>query len=241
MLSWTVLFFHPLTGLQLTDSGLDPPADQLSANPALDNPTRYNINTGVGFTISCTFTHSSDSFTVSFYKDGMVISDGDLKDTELTVPTAGTEQTIELTFNNFQPAHDGVYRCSASTTDTNEELSSDLYLYGSGEDCPPVWGEQAHHNVVTALCFDRYVNCAMYKDVCFIYYLTVHAGSLYCHTFNTRVYSKSASTKSHEGLVPTKFLPLTVVVCKPISYCIICFHMDEQYWTHIEWTAPGPQ
>ena len=68
----------------------------------------------------------------------MVISDGDPIDTTLTGPTAGTEQTLELAFSDFQPVHDGVYYCSASTTDTNEEVSSDRYLYGSGEDCPPV-------------------------------------------------------------------------------------------------------
>ena len=67
-----------------------------------------------------------------------MISNGDLANTALTDPAAGTEQTLALAFRNFQPAHDGVYHCSASTTDTNEEVSSDRYLYGSGEDCLPV-------------------------------------------------------------------------------------------------------
>ena len=68
----------------------------------------------------------------------MVIRDGDLANTALTDQGADTEQTLALAFSNFQPAHDGVYHCSASTSDTNEEVSSDPYLYGSGEDCPPV-------------------------------------------------------------------------------------------------------
>ena len=73
---------------------------------------------------------------MSFYKDGMVISDGDLEDTTLTeiVPST-TQKFIQLEFLNFQPVHDGVYHCFASASDTNEEESSDLYLYGSGEDC----------------------------------------------------------------------------------------------------------
>ena len=57
----------------------------------------------------------------------------DLADTTLTNPTSDTdEQTIELTFIDFQPVHDGVYHCSASASNTDEELSSDLYFYGSG-------------------------------------------------------------------------------------------------------------
>ena len=65
-----------------------------------------------------------------------MISDGDLVDTTLTetVPST-TQKLIQLEFLNFQPVHDGVYHCFASANDTNEELSSDSYLYGSGEDC----------------------------------------------------------------------------------------------------------
>ena len=108
-----------------------------SSNTAATNTQfRYNLNTGAAFNISCTFTHTSDDFTVSFYKDGVVISDGDLEDTTLTetVPST-TQKGIQLEFLNFQPVHDGVYHCFASASDTDEELSSDLYLYGSGEDC----------------------------------------------------------------------------------------------------------
>ena len=84
--------------------------------------------------------HSTDAFTVSFYKDGVVISNGDLVDTTLTENNISTTQKyIELEFLDFQPVHDGVYHCFASASDTNEELSSDLYLYGSGEDCMRVW------------------------------------------------------------------------------------------------------
>ena len=117
--------------------GLIPPSEVRSSNNAFTNSQfRYNLNTGAAFNISCTFTHTSDDFTVSFYKDGVVISDGDLEDTTLTetVPST-TQKFIQLEFLNFQPVHDGVYHCFASASDTNEELSSDLYLYGSGEDC----------------------------------------------------------------------------------------------------------
>ena len=108
-----------------------------SSNTAATNSQfRYNLNTGAAFNISCSSIHSSDAFAVSLYKDGVVISDGDLEDTTLTetVPST-TQKFIQLEFLNFQPVHDGVYHCFASASDTNEELSSDLYLYGSGEDC----------------------------------------------------------------------------------------------------------
>ena len=116
--------------------GLVPPSGVRSNNPAHTNlQFRYNLNTGVAFNISCSFTYTCDAFTVSFYKDGVVISDGKLEDTTLTeTATSTTQKFIQLQFLNFQPVHDGVYHCSANTSDRNEELSSDLYLYGSGED-----------------------------------------------------------------------------------------------------------
>ena len=114
-----------------------PPSGVQSSNTAFTNSQfRYNLNTGAAFNISCSSTHTSDAFTVSFYKDGVVISDGDLEDTTLTETAPSTTQKfIQLEFLDFQPVHDGVYHCFASASDTNEELSSDLYLYGSGEDC----------------------------------------------------------------------------------------------------------
>ena len=64
-----------------------------------------------------------------------MISDGDLVNTTLTETVYSPfHKSIQLQFLNFQPVHDGVYRCFANTSDTNEEVSSDLYLYGSGED-----------------------------------------------------------------------------------------------------------
>ena len=109
-----------------------------SSNTAATNSQfRYNFNTGAAFNISCSSTYTSGDYTVSFYKDGVVISDGDLVDTTLTetVPST-TQKLIELEFLNFQQVHDGVYHCFANTScDTIEDLSSDLYLYGSGEDC----------------------------------------------------------------------------------------------------------
>ena len=121
--------------------GLVPPSGVRSNNPAHTNSRfRYNLNTGAVFNVSCSFTYTCDAFTVSFYKDGVVISDGDLEDTILTEAAPSTTQmSIQLEFLNFQPVHDGVYHCSAITSDTNEELSSDLYLYGAGEDCMYVW------------------------------------------------------------------------------------------------------
>ena len=114
-----------------------PPSGVRSSNTAFTNSQfRYNLNTGAAFNISCSSTHTSGSFTVSFYKDGVVIRDGDLEDTTLNESTASAAQKmIQLEFLDFQPVHDGAYHCFASTSDTNEELSSDLYLYGSGEDC----------------------------------------------------------------------------------------------------------
>ena len=127
-------------GLSVTP-GLVPPSGVWSSNTAATNSQfRYNLNTGAAFNISCSFTYTSGDFTVSFYKDGVVISDGKLEDTTLTETAPLTTQTsIQLEFLNFQPVHDGVYHCSAISSDTNEELSSDLYLYGSGEDCMCVW------------------------------------------------------------------------------------------------------
>ena len=110
---------------------------QSSNTAATNSQFRYNLNTGAAFNISCSSTHTSDDFTVSFYKDGVVIGDGDLVHTTLTETVPSTAQKfIQLEFLNFQAVHDGVYHCFANTScDTDEELSSDLYLYGSGEDC----------------------------------------------------------------------------------------------------------
>ena len=127
---------HLLAGLFVTP-GFVPPSGVRSSNTAFTNSQfRYNLNTGAAFNIRCNVTHTSDAFTVSFYKDGVVISDGDLVDTTLTetAPSA-TQKFIQLQFLNFQPVHDGVYHCFTSASDTNEDESSDLYLYGSGEDC----------------------------------------------------------------------------------------------------------
>ena len=118
---------------------LIPPSGVLSSNPAIAiYPTHFNLNTGVAFNISCIMSHSTNAFTGYFYKDGVVISDGDLVNATLNIMDLtflGTQKLIQLQFLNFQPVHDGVYHCFANTNDTMEEMSSDLYLYGSGEDC----------------------------------------------------------------------------------------------------------
>ena len=115
-----------------------PPSEVRSNNHAFTgSPFRYNLNIGAAFNISCLITHTSVAFTGYFYKDGVVIRDGDLANTTLTDtdhPSTG-QMTIYLNFLNFQLVHDGVYHCFANTSETNEEVSSDLYLYGSGKDC----------------------------------------------------------------------------------------------------------
>ena len=128
-------------------SDLIPPTGVRSSNTAATNSQfRYNLNTGAAFNISCSSTHTSGAFTVSFYKDEVVISDGDLVDITLTETSRSpTQKFIQLEFLNFQPVHDGVYHCFASASDINEELSSDLYLYGSGEDCMCVGSGWAVH------------------------------------------------------------------------------------------------
>ena len=65
-----------------------------------------------------------------------MISDGDLVDTKLTEAAPSiTQKVIELGFLNFQPSHDGAYHCFVNTSNASVVESSDLYLYGSGEDC----------------------------------------------------------------------------------------------------------
>ena len=119
-----------MIGLSVTPI-LVPPSGVLSANPAIATyPTHYNLNTGAVFNISCFVLHSTNAFTVYFYKDGVVISDGDLVDTTLTVTAhTTTQKSIQLQFLNFHPLHDGVYHCFANTSDGMEEMSSDLFLY----------------------------------------------------------------------------------------------------------------
>ena len=133
--SYFLAYIRIPLGLTLVPD-LIPPSGVRSSNFAATNSQfRYNLNTGAAFNISCSSTHTSGDFTVSFYKDGVVISDGDLEDTTLTeTAPSPTQKFIQLEFLNFQPVHDGVYHCFARASDTDEELPSDLYLYGSGED-----------------------------------------------------------------------------------------------------------
>ena len=125
-----------MTGLTVIPN-LIPPSEERSTNPAIATyPTRFNLNTGAAFNISCFIAHSTNAFTVYFYKDGVVISDGDLVNTTLTeIFLYPVQQIIQLQFLNFQPVHDGVYHCFANTSDTNETATSLLYLYGSSEEC----------------------------------------------------------------------------------------------------------
>ena len=131
-----LLSTYPLAGLSVVPNFI-PPTEVRSSRPVFgSSSTRYNLNTGAAFNLSCIITHTSSAFTGYFYKDGVVISDGDLVNTTLTETVFhATQKCIQLQFLNFQPVHDGVYHCFANTSDTNEEVSSDLYLYGSGENC----------------------------------------------------------------------------------------------------------
>ena len=126
-----------MAGLSVVPNFVPPSEVRSSNNVATGSPFRYNLNAGAAFNISCLIAHTSDAFTVSFYKDGVVIRDGDLVNTTVTDADHPniTQMTMYLNFLDFQPIHDGVYHCFANASDTNEEVSSDLYLYGSGEDC----------------------------------------------------------------------------------------------------------
>ena len=143
---WHCVYLQSLPGLSVI-ADLTPPSEvQSSNNTAANGSTRYNLNTGAAFNISCSFTHTSDSFSSYFYKDGVVISDGSLVNTTLTELHPSTNQTfIQLQFLNFQPVHDGVYYCSANTSDTNETVTSDLYLYGSGAESMCAWVDEPSH------------------------------------------------------------------------------------------------
>ena len=126
----------PLTGLTLIPSLIPPPGVRSSNTAFTNSQFRYNLNTGAAFNISCSSTDTSDAFTVSFYKDGVVINEGDLVDTTLTeTALSSTQKVIQLEFLNYQPVHDGVYHCFSNTSNACVVESSDLYLYGSGEDC----------------------------------------------------------------------------------------------------------
>ena len=128
-----------------------PPSGVLSNNTATPiNPTHYNLNAGAAFNISCSITHSSIDFTSYFYKDGVVISDGDLVNTTLTeVDHSSVQMTLYLSFLNFQPVHDGVYHCFANTSDTKENATSEVYLYGSGKT-----------NIVFMMCHEKMMPCS---------------------------------------------------------------------------------
>ena len=143
-----------MAGLTMIISNFIPPMGVQSSNPAFTNSQfRYNLNTGAAFNISCSFTHTSNAFTVSFYKDGVVISDGDLVDTTLTeTAPSPTQKIIQLQFLNFQPVHDGVYNCFASASDTMETNMTALYLYGSGEDCMKWMGRVRRCAACIQLC-----------------------------------------------------------------------------------------
>lgn len=124
-----------------------PPEDVRSEIPTeATNPfvQRYNIRTEAMFTISCFGTAGIPDYVLEFYKDNLVIADGDLTDATLTPadPTA-LQKTVSLSFTNFQPEHNGVYYCNATMTGSEPfvPVESDLYLYGICKLCMMVY----HH------------------------------------------------------------------------------------------------
>lgn len=137
---------------------MEPPSGVQSSNPS-NTPRRYNLNQGANFNISCTATHDDCSFTVDLYKDGTILRTGVFMDTELIKPRRSpcTMAEVYLVFQNFQPVHDGVYYCSASTNDRSQVLSDEWYLYGSGKmptcECQQIYVYQTlSYIVATSSC-----------------------------------------------------------------------------------------
>lgn len=137
---------------------MEPQSGVQSSNPS-NTPRRYNLNQGANFNISCTATHDDCSFTVDLYKDGTILRTGVFMDTELIKPRRSpcTMAEVYLVFQNFQPVHDGIYYCSASTNDRSQVLSDEWYLYGSGKlptcECQQIYVYQTlSYIVATSSC-----------------------------------------------------------------------------------------
>ena len=134
-----LLSLYSPTGGQFTGTAsLAPPSSVESSNPN-NHGRRYNIIAGSSFTISCDVRRTSGSFVADFYIDNLTspITNETLADTTFTKTTNHAHNSINvtLTFNNFQPAHNGRYICQANTTDGSESTQISHALYGTGEQC----------------------------------------------------------------------------------------------------------
>ena len=134
-----LLSLYSQTGGQFTGTAsLTPPSSVESSVPN-NHGRRYNIIAGSSFTIYCDVRRPSGSFVADFYIDNLTspITNETLADTFIT-KTDGTgtnSVNVTLTFNNFQPAHNGRYICQANTTDGSESTRIAHALYGTGEQC----------------------------------------------------------------------------------------------------------
>ena len=147
-----LLSLYSPTGGQFTGStaSLEPPSSiQSSTN---NHSSRYNIIAGSSFTIYCDVRRPSGSFVADFYIDNLTspITSETLADTTFTKTTTLVINSVivTLTFNNFQPAHNGRYICQANTTDGSESTRIGQALYGTGEQCHCVYV----HDLLWCVC-----------------------------------------------------------------------------------------
>ena len=134
-----LLSLYSPTGGQFTGTASLAPPSSVESSVPNNHGRRYNIIAGSSFTISCDVRRPSGSFVADFYIDDLTspITNETLADTFIT-KTDGTgtnSVNVTLTFNNFQPAHNGRYICQANTTDGSESTRIGHALYGTGEQC----------------------------------------------------------------------------------------------------------
>ena len=133
-----LLSLYSPTGGQFTGThSLVPPSNVQSSNNS--HTRRFNIRAGSSFTVYCDVQRTSGSFDADFYIDNLTspITNETLADTFITKTTNSDTNSVNvtLTFNNFQPAHNGRYICQANTTDGSESTRISHALYGTGEQC----------------------------------------------------------------------------------------------------------
>ena len=132
-----LLSLYSPTGGQFTGTASLVPPSSVESNVPNNHGRRYNIIAGSSFTISCDVRRPSGLFVADFYIDNLTspITNETLADTFIT-KTDGTgtnSVNVTLTFNNFQPAHNGRYICQATLTDGSESTRIGHALYGTGE------------------------------------------------------------------------------------------------------------
>ena len=136
--------YSPAGGQFTGTASLVPPSSVESTVPN-NHGRRYNIIAGSSFTISCYVQHPGGVFDADFYIDNLTnpITNETLANTTITKTMSHAHNSINvtLTFNNFQPAHNGQYICQANTTDGSESTRIGHALYGTGEQCHSVCGQ----------------------------------------------------------------------------------------------------